>query len=43
MNNLNVLIAHNYYQIPGGEDSVVKNESELLKENNLFTILFAIG
>lgn len=29
---LNILIAHNYYQIPGGEDSVVQNESKLLKE-----------
>ena len=40
MNNLNVLIAHNYYQIPGGEDSVVKNESELLKENNNNVFLY---
>lgn len=29
---LNILIVHNYYQIPGGEDSVVQNESNLLKE-----------
>ena len=29
----NILIVHNYYQISGGEDTVVKNESELLKKN----------
>ena len=36
---LNILIAHNYYQIPGGEDSVVKNETSLLEEqgHNVFT------
>ncbi len=26
-----ILIVHNYYQIPGGEDTVVKNEKELLE------------
>lgn len=29
----NILIAHNYYQIPGGEDTVVENEINLLKKN----------
>ena len=29
----NVLVAHNYYQIPGGEDIVVENEVKLLEEN----------
>lgn len=29
----NVLIVHNYYQLPGGEDSVVMNEKKLLEEN----------
>ena len=29
----NVLIVHNYYQVPGGEDTVVKNEKKLLKDN----------
>ena len=24
-----VLIVHNYYQIPGGEDTVVENEKKL--------------
>ena len=33
MEKENVLIVHNYYQIPGGEDTVVKNEKELLEEN----------
>lgn len=28
-----VLIVHNYYQIPGGEDTVVENESNMLREN----------
>ena len=28
-----VLIIHNYYQIPGGEDTVVNNEKRLLKEH----------
>lgn len=29
----NVLIVHNYYQIPGGEDVVVKNEKHLLEKH----------
>ncbi len=29
----NVLIVHNYYRIPGGEDIVVANEKALLEEN----------
>lgn len=28
-----VLIVHNYYQIPGGEDTVVENEKKLLEDN----------
>lgn len=28
-----ILIVHNYYQIPGGEDTVVSNEKQLLEEN----------
>lgn len=28
-----VLIVHNYYQIPGGEDTVVLNEKKMLEEN----------
>lgn len=26
----NILIVHNYYQIPGGEDTVVANEKTML-------------
>lgn len=33
MKKLRVLIIHNYYQIPGGEDTVVENESSMLREN----------
>ena len=36
---MNILIVHNFYKIPGGEDSVVKNEIELLKMHghNVYT------
>jgi len=36
---MNILIVHNYYKIPGGEDTVVKNEIELLKSHghNVYT------
>lgn len=37
----NVLIVHNYYQIPGGEDTVVSNESELLKKNGHKVIIYS--
>lgn len=30
---MNILIVHNYYKIPGGEDTVVKNEINLLREH----------
>lgn len=30
---MNILVAHNYYQIPGGEDTVVKNERQLLESH----------
>lgn len=29
----NILIVHNYYQIPGGEDTVVANEKKMLEEH----------
>lgn len=29
----NILIVHNYYQIPGGEDTVIANEKKMLEEN----------
>lgn len=33
MNKQRVLIVHNYYQLPGGEDTVVANEKRLLEAN----------
>ena len=33
MRKQTVLIVHNYYQIPGGEDSVVANERKMLEEH----------
>lgn len=33
MDKKRVLIVHNYYQIPGGEDTVVSNEKKMLEEN----------
>ena len=30
---MNILVVHNYYRIPGGEDTVVRNEIELLKSH----------
>ncbi len=35
----NILIVHNYYQIPGGEDTVVDNERNLLEDNGHKVIL----
>lgn len=32
-NKLRILIVHNYYQIPGGEDTVVANEKKLLEDH----------
>lgn len=37
---MRILIVHNYYKIPGGEDTVVKNESILLKENDNEVFLY---
>lgn len=36
----NILIVHNYYQIPGGEDTVVANEKKLLEDNGNKVILY---
>lgn len=33
MKKLNVLMAHNYYQVPGGEDTVFHNEVNMLEKN----------
>ena len=35
-----ILIVHNYYQIPGGEDTVVANEKKLLEEHGHHVILY---
>lgn len=35
-----ILIVHNYYQIPGGEDTVVHNEKLLLESNGHEVILY---
>lgn len=36
-----VLIVHNYYQVPGGEDTVVANEKKLLEDNGHEVILYS--
>ena len=35
-----VLMVHNYYQIPGGEDTVVVNEKKLLEDNGHEVVLY---
>ena len=35
-----VLIVHNYYQIPGGEDTVVSNEKKLLEDRGHKVIIY---
>jgi hypothetical protein len=35
-----VLVVHNYYQVPGGEDTVVANEMKLLQEHGHKVILY---
>lgn len=35
-----ILIVHNYYQIPGGEDTVVANEKKLLEDHGHVVILY---
>lgn len=41
MNKKKVLIVHNYYQIPGGEDTVVANEKKMLEEHVHKVILYS--
>ena len=36
----NILIIHNYYQIPGGEDTVVANEKKMLEKHGHKVILY---
>mgnify|MGYP006064680687 CR=1 FL=1 len=38
---LRILIVHNYYQIPGGEDTVVINEKHMLEKNGHEVILYS--
>ena len=33
MKKINVLMAHNYYKVPGGEDTVFHNEIKMLEKN----------
>lgn len=40
MRKQKVLIVHNYYQIPGGEDTVVENEKNMLLENGHEVVLY---
>lgn len=40
-NKQNVLIVHNYYQIPGGEDTVVANEKQMLEEHGHKVVLYS--
>ncbi|MCD8096234.1 MAG: glycosyltransferase family 4 protein [Ruminococcus sp.] len=37
----NILIVHNYYQIPGGEDTVVANEKKLLEDYGHEVVLYS--
>ena len=39
-NKQTVLMVHNYYQIPGGEDTVVANEKKMLEEHGHKVILY---
>lgn len=41
MEKENILIVHNYYQLPGGEDTVVKNEKEMLESNGHKVTLYS--
>ena len=37
----NILIVHNYYQLPGGEDTVVANEENMLKKHGNKVFLYS--
>ena len=37
----NILIVHNYYQIPGGEDTVVANEKKMLEKHGHKVTLYS--
>ncbi|MEI4525086.1 glycosyltransferase family 4 protein [Priestia megaterium] len=38
---LRVLMVHNYYQVPGGEDTVVANEKKMLEDHGHEVILYS--
>lgn len=38
---MRILIVHNYYQVPGGEDTVVANEKEMLEEQGHKVMLYS--
>ena len=40
MDKKTILLVHNYYKIPGGEDTVVVNEKKLLEDNGHRVILY---
>lgn len=40
-NKKKILIVHNYYQIPGGEDTVVANEKKMLEDNGHKVTLYS--
>ncbi|MBI6060427.1 glycosyltransferase family 4 protein [Clostridium perfringens] len=40
MKKYKVLIVHNYYKVPGGEDTVVENEKNLLIDNNHEVVMY---
>lgn len=37
---MNILLVHNYYQLPGGEDTVVAAEAELLRSHGHHVVLY---
>lgn len=41
MRKFKILLVHNYYQIPGGEDSVVANEKRMLEEHGHEVLLYS--
>ena len=40
---MRVLLVHNFYQIPGGEDGAVRNELAMLKQNGVDVELFSVN
>lgn len=40
--SMRVLLVHNFYQIPGGEDSVVREELSILKRNGIDVEFFSV-